>query len=105
MPSKVALYAATFGGRNESLAERRGRQPRGRSWVSPDEPSTASLDAEVQPGERLPDELLEGAQTALERHMAKPTDIADAVLYTVSLPHRLHIADIVIRPAKSMQLR
>jgi len=65
----------------------------------------AGSDAEIHPGERLPDELLEAAQTALERQIAKPTDVADAVLYIVSLPHRLNIADLVIRPAKSMQLR
>jgi NADP-dependent 3-hydroxy acid dehydrogenase YdfG len=65
----------------------------------------AGMELDVKPGERIPDEALTGAQAALERLIAKPDDIADAVLYIVSLPLRLNIADIVVRPAKQLTLR
>jgi NADP-dependent 3-hydroxy acid dehydrogenase YdfG len=63
----------------------------------------AGLELDLAPGERLPDEALEKAQAALEQFIAKPDDIADAVLYTVSLPLRLNIPELVVRPAKQLQ--
>jgi NADP-dependent 3-hydroxy acid dehydrogenase YdfG len=63
----------------------------------------AGMDVEVQRGERIPTEALEAAQAALDRLIAKPEDIADAVHYVVSLPLRLNVADIVVRPAKQLQ--
>jgi NADP-dependent 3-hydroxy acid dehydrogenase YdfG len=62
----------------------------------------AGMDVEVRPGESLPDEALAGAQAALEHHIAKPADVAEAVHYVVSLPLRLNIADIVVRPARQL---
>jgi NADP-dependent 3-hydroxy acid dehydrogenase YdfG len=64
--------------------------------------SLAGMDIDVRPGERLPVEALQRAQSALQRLIAKPEDIADAVHYVVSLPLRLNIADIVVRPAKQL---
>ncbi|KLL11983.1 SDR family oxidoreductase [Protofrankia coriariae] len=62
----------------------------------------SGLDVDVRPGERLPDEVLDAAQAALERLIAKPGDIAEAVHYIVRQPLRLNIADLVIRPAKQL---
>ncbi len=62
----------------------------------------SGLDVDVRPGERLPDEVLDAAQAALERLIAKPSDIAEAVHYIVRQPLRLNIADLVIRPAKQL---
>jgi NAD(P)-dependent dehydrogenase (short-subunit alcohol dehydrogenase family) len=64
----------------------------------------AGLELDIEPGERLPDQALVGAQAALERFIAKPDDIADAVLYIVSLPLRLNVANMVIRPAKQLDM-
>lgn len=64
----------------------------------------AGVELDPVPGERLPVEALEGAQAALERLIAKPGDIAEAVHYVVSQPLRLNIADIVVRPAKQLPL-
>lgn len=64
----------------------------------------AGLEIDVAPGERLPDEALEGAQAGLSTHIAKPEDIADAVHYVVSLPVRLNIPELVVRPARSLDL-
>lgn len=55
-------------------------------------------------GDRLPDEVLEQAQTALHQVLAAPEDVADAVLYAVSAPLHLNVAEVVVRPAKSLQL-
>lgn len=63
----------------------------------------AGLELNLNPGERIPDEALEKTQALMENLLAKPEDIADAVLYTVSLPLRLNIPEIVVRPAKQLQ--
>jgi NADP-dependent 3-hydroxy acid dehydrogenase YdfG len=62
----------------------------------------AGIELDVQPGQRLPDEALEGAQAALETHIAKPEDIADAVAYVLSLPRRVNIPELIVRPAASL---
>lgn len=55
-------------------------------------------------GERLPDEVLEQAQDALRQLLAAPEDVADAVLYAVSVPLHLNIHELVVRPAKQLQI-
>lgn len=66
--------------------------------------SLAGLELDLAPGERIPDEALEKAQSALEAFIGKPDDIADAVLYTVSLPLRLNLPQVVVRPARQLQM-
>lgn len=62
----------------------------------------SGIDVEVVPGRRLPDDVLEAAQEALSDFMIKPDDVADAVLYALTRPGRVHIPDIVIRPNKDL---
>jgi NADP-dependent 3-hydroxy acid dehydrogenase YdfG len=64
----------------------------------------SGFDIEVGDGKRIPDEVLEAAQTALSEILATPEDVADAVLYAVSQPARVHIAEIVVRPNKDLDL-
>jgi NADP-dependent 3-hydroxy acid dehydrogenase YdfG len=60
------------------------------------------VDIDFTPGAQLPDEVLEKAQAALETHIARPEDIADAIAYVVALPRRLNLPEIVVRPAQSL---
>lgn len=62
------------------------------------------MEMDWERGDRLPDGVLEQAQAALDQVLATPEDIADAVLYAVSAPLRVNIAEIVVRPAKQIQL-
>ena len=62
------------------------------------------LEAKPVKGERLSDEVLEAAQSALSEHLATPEDVADAVLYAVTRPARVHVSEIVVRPNKDLNL-
>jgi NADP-dependent 3-hydroxy acid dehydrogenase YdfG len=64
----------------------------------------SGLDAVVVPGQRLPDDVLEAAQEALNEIMIKPDDVADVVLFALTRPGRVHIPEIVIRPNKDFDL-
>jgi NADP-dependent 3-hydroxy acid dehydrogenase YdfG len=66
--------------------------------------SGAGDDVEINPGERLPDATLDAAQQALSEILARPEDVAEAVLYAVSRPSRVHVAEIVVRPNKDLPL-
>jgi NADP-dependent 3-hydroxy acid dehydrogenase YdfG len=59
---------------------------------------------EITKGERLPDDVLEGAQAALPGHLCTPEDVAEAVLWVVTRPAGVHLSEIVVRPKKDLNL-
>jgi NADP-dependent 3-hydroxy acid dehydrogenase YdfG len=62
------------------------------------------IESEPVKGERLPDDVLEAAAAALSEHLATPDDVADAVLYAITRPTRVHVAELVVRPNKDLNL-
>jgi NADP-dependent 3-hydroxy acid dehydrogenase YdfG len=59
---------------------------------------------EITKGERLPDEVLAGAQEALPGHLLTPQDVAEAVLWAVTRPAGVHLSEIVVRPKRDLNL-
>jgi NADP-dependent 3-hydroxy acid dehydrogenase YdfG len=61
-------------------------------------------DVAFERGDRLPDELFERLQSKLSQLLGDPRDVARAVLYAVTQPIHVNVADIVVRPAKQLNL-
>ena len=61
-------------------------------------------DFEIVQGEKLPDAVLEKLQPLLKTLLGAPEQVADAVLYAVSQPIHVNIAEIVVRPPKQLNL-
>ncbi len=59
---------------------------------------------EVKRGERLPEGVLEALPPALRQVLGRPEDVAEAVLFAVSQPIHVHVAEIVVRPPKALNL-
>jgi NADP-dependent 3-hydroxy acid dehydrogenase YdfG len=64
----------------------------------------AGLNTEVQQGDVLPDEVFATLNERAAAILAKPQDIADAVLYAIQQPITLNIAEITVRPGKGLAL-
>ena len=64
----------------------------------------AGLDVEVKKGERLPDEVFQKLTKQLQRLLGDPQDVANAVLYAVTQPAHVNVADVVVRPPKQLDL-
>jgi len=60
--------------------------------------AASGVDVDAQPGEHLPSEVLERVQQNLSSLLADPDSVANAVLYVVTQPIEVNIADIVVRP-------
>ncbi|HUF52753.1 MAG TPA: SDR family oxidoreductase [Dehalococcoidia bacterium] len=64
----------------------------------------AGVDVEVKKGERLPDEVFEKIGPAMKQMLGSPDDIADAVLYAVSQPIHVNVAEVVVRPPRQLAI-
>ena len=64
----------------------------------------SGMDIEIRPGEHLPPEVLEKVQANLKQLLGNANDVAKAVLYAVTQPIEVDIADIVVRPPRAMTL-
>lgn len=65
---------------------------------------STGMEVEVKKGERLPDEVVEKLQPALRQLLGSPDDVAKAVLYAVTQPIEVNVAEIVVRPPKQIAL-
>ena len=64
----------------------------------------AGMDFELERGERMPPEALDTLAANMKQLLGNPNDGTEAVLYAVSQPIEVNIADIVVRPPKSMNV-
>jgi NADP-dependent 3-hydroxy acid dehydrogenase YdfG len=64
----------------------------------------AGIEVEVKQGERLPDEVFDALSAKMKQTLLAPEEVADAVLYAVTQPIHVAIHDIVVRPAKQLNL-
>ena len=64
----------------------------------------SGMDIQPQAGEHLPAETLETLAQNLKNNLCSPDDVASAVLYAVTQPINVNIADIVVRPPKAMTI-
>jgi NADP-dependent 3-hydroxy acid dehydrogenase YdfG len=61
-------------------------------------------DVVIEPGKHVPDELLRRLQTAARKTLSAPEDVANAVLFAVTQPIEVNVAEIVVRPQKQLNL-
>ena len=60
--------------------------------------------AGIQPGEHLPQEMIDRVLGVARQFVMSPDDIAQAVLYAVTAPETVHIGEIMIRPPQQLQI-
>ena len=65
--------------------------------IDPDE-------AGVEPGEHLPQEMLDRVATMAKAFVLSPEDIAQAVLFAVTMPESVHVNEIMVRPSQPLQM-
>jgi NADP-dependent 3-hydroxy acid dehydrogenase YdfG len=64
----------------------------------------AGVEVEVKKGERLPDSVFESFPAPMRQMLGSPEDIASAVLYAVSQPIDVNVAEIVVRPPRQIAI-
>jgi NADP-dependent 3-hydroxy acid dehydrogenase YdfG len=64
----------------------------------------AGIDVTIEKGERLPDEVFDALTEKMKQTLGHPRDVANAVLFAVTQPIHVNLADIVVRPPKALNL-
>ena len=62
----------------------------------------SQLPFEHQPGEHLPEAVLDQVQSRLSQVLCSPRDVAQAVLFAVTQPISVNIAELVVRPPRGL---
>jgi NADP-dependent 3-hydroxy acid dehydrogenase YdfG len=65
---------------------------------------SGELPFQLQPGQHLPEEVLTRIQTQLPQVLCNPSHIAKAVLYAVTQPIDVNIAEITVRPPRNLNI-
>lgn len=66
--------------------------------------AASGVQIELKRGERIPDEVFDRLQPAMRQLLGSADDVASAVLYAVTQPIHVNVADIVVRPPKQLNL-
>jgi len=64
----------------------------------------SGVEVEIKRGERLPDAVFEKMPAAMRQTLGDPDDVANAVLFAVSQPIDVNVAEIVVRPPRQLAL-
>jgi NADP-dependent 3-hydroxy acid dehydrogenase YdfG len=64
----------------------------------------AGIEAKFAPGQAMSDDVIAQLNDRMQTVLASPQDIANAVTYAVTQPPNLNVAEIVVRPGKSIAL-
>jgi len=60
--------------------------------------------AGMQAGQQVPQEILDRVMAVAKNVVLRPEDVAEAVVYAVTLPETVHINEIMIRPSQPLQM-
>ena len=66
--------------------------------------SMSGMDIDAKEGEHLPPEVLDQLQQNTKQMLANAHDVAKAVLYAVTQPIEVNVAEIVVRPPRAMNV-
>ena len=66
--------------------------------------SMSGMDIDAKEGEHLPPEVLDHLQQNAKQMLANAHDVAKAVLYAVTQPIEVNVAEIVVRPPRAMNV-
>ena len=64
----------------------------------------SGVEVEIKRGERLPDAVFEKMPDALRKSLGSPDDVASAVLYAVTQPIDVNVAQIIVRPPRQLAI-
>lgn len=65
---------------------------------------SVGMEADFEPGEHMPEALIQKLQVAAKRVLASADDIARAVVFAVTQPNELNVFELVVRPQKQIAL-
>ena len=66
--------------------------------------SMSGMDIDAKEGEHLPPEVLDQQQQNAKQMLANAHDVSKAVLYAVTQPIEVNVAEIVVRPPRAMNV-